>query len=89
VTRCGEDPAPRGWGAWQVAVRWSYADFNDQDIFGGIGESLTVGLNWYWTPNARMQLNWLHGTIDENAITRDISLSGRYDIVGARFLVDF
>lgn len=74
----------RGLGAWQVALRWSYADLNDDDILGGEGESLTVGLNWYWTAYARMQFNWLHGEIENNR-----GNSGDYDIVGARFMVDF
>jgi len=74
----------RGLGAWQVALRWSYADFNDDNIAGGVGESLTLGLNWHWTSNARMQFNYINGTI-ENAG----GVSGDYDILGARFMVDF
>ena len=79
-----------GWGAWQIAARYSYADFNDEDISGGIGESLTIGLNWYWTSNARMQINWLHGRIKNDGVTRapDV-LSGDYDIIGTRFMIDF
>ena len=80
----------KGWGAWQIAARYSYADFNDQDILGGVGESFTLGLNWYWTSNARMQFNWLHGEITDNGVTRAPAvLSGNYDIVGARLMVDF
>ena len=79
-----------GWGAWQVAARYSYADFVDEDILGGIGESLTIGLNWYWTPNARMQFNWINGRILDNGVTRAPQvLSGNYDIIGTRFMVDF
>ncbi len=78
-----------GWGAWQVAARYSHADFNDGDIFGGVGEAATLGLNWYWTANSRMQFNWVHGRIKDNQETRDESLTGRYDILGARFMVDF
>lgn len=37
----------RGWGAWQVAIRFSQADFSDHDIRGGVGESLALALNWY------------------------------------------
>ncbi|MCA9265087.1 MAG: hypothetical protein KDA60_14605, partial [Planctomycetales bacterium] len=79
----------RGWGAWQVAARYSYADFNSGDIFGGIGESLTLGLNWYWTANSRMQFNYIHGQITDNRVSRGVPLSGQYDILGARFMVDF
>ena len=83
----------RGWGAWQVAARWSYADFGESvgvgtqlpaSQFGVEGEALTVGLNWYWTQCARLQFNWLHGEITTAAAT-----TGDYDIVGARFMVDF
>ena len=79
----------RGWGAWQVAARWSYADFNDDNILGGEAESLTLGLNWYWTANARMQFNYIIGEIDNNAVTRGVPLSGDYEILGCRFMVDF
>lgn len=78
-----------GLGAWQIAARWSYADFNDSNVLGGIGESLTVGLNWHWTANSRMQLNWINGDIRNNVFSRGVPLSGNYDIVGARFMVDF
>jgi phosphate-selective porin OprO/OprP len=86
-TACGR--VGSGWGAWQVAARYSYADFNSGDIFGGIGEAMTLGLNWYWTANSRMQFNWIHGNIKDNRETRGVPLSGFYDILGARFMVDF
>ncbi len=82
-----------GMGAWQIAVRWSWADFSessqiatqtDPTAFGLEADALTVGLNWYWNPNARMQFNWING--DVTTAANDI---GRYDIVGARFMVDF
>ncbi len=82
----------RGWGAWQVAARWSEADFNNEGIFGGMGESFTLGLNWYWTAYSRVQLNWIHGRIDNRDIDSGPALaltSGDYDIIGARFMVDF
>lgn len=79
-----------GMGAWQIAARYSYADFVDADILGGEGESITFGLNWHWTPYSRMQFNYIHGDI-ENADTSATAgpVSGDYDIVGARFMVDF
>ena len=88
VNRC-DGGCGGGWGAWQVAARVSYADFNDNDIYGGIGEAFTLGINWYWTSQARMQFNWINGNIQDNRVTRGVPLSGNYDIVGARFMVDF
>ncbi|MCA9239770.1 MAG: ATPase [Planctomycetales bacterium] len=89
----------KGWGlgAWQVALRYSYADFNHDDIFGGVGESITAGLNWYWTPYARMQFNYIYGEVRDRDQTNDGTaapgvpaiVSGDYHILGARMMVDF
>ncbi len=77
-----------GWGAWQIAVRWSYADLTDEDITGGVGESVTFGLNWHWNSNARMQFNYLYGHIDERGPI-DGFTAGDYSIIGTRLMVDF
>lgn len=86
-----------GWGAWQIAIRYSYADLNDadndpvitsQDVLGGMGESVTIGLNWVWNANTRLQLNYLNGSIsDRNQL--GTLISGDYEIIGARLLIDF
>ena len=55
LVRTSDGQCGTGLGAWQLGVRYSYGDLNDLDILGGIGESVTFGLNWFWTPNARMQ----------------------------------
>jgi len=73
-----------GLGAWQVAARYSYADLQDEDITGGKGESFTLGLNWWWNQNSRWQFNYLVGEIEREPIA-----SGNYQILGARWLVDF
>ncbi len=74
----------KGIGAWQVALRYSHLDLTNEDIEGGIGDALTVGLNWHWNPYARMQFNYLFGDLD-----RGPGDSGEYHIVGTRFMVDF
>jgi phosphate-selective porin OprO/OprP len=78
-----------GWGAWQVAARYSIADYSDEDIFGGKGESFTFGLNWYWNPNARMQFNYITGEIEDRGTASAGIVDGDYDVWGARFMVDF
>ncbi len=83
----------RGLGAWQVAVRYSYADLNDDDIYGGIGESTTMALNWHWNSHARMQVNYIVGRIVDHRTALNAGgtaiLSGDYQIVGTRFIIDF
>lgn len=92
--RCGGGVS-RGLGAWQVAARYSYADLNSQDILGGRGQSLTMGVNWWWNPNGRVQLNYIHGSISNATVhvsgTPDDGTvqSGHYDIFGLRYMVDF
>lgn len=82
-----------GWGlgAWQLAARYSFADFSDRDIQGGVGESLTAGLNWYWTPYARMQFNYIYGEITDNDLNTVAGAPnfGHYHILGTRLMVDF
>jgi len=80
-----------GWGALQVAARYSQADFSDQDIFGGRGEALTLAMNWFWNANAKMQFNYITGKISNSDVgDRGADpVNGEYDIYGARFIVDF
>ncbi len=85
-----------GWGAWQIAARYSHADFSDQGILGGVGDSMTFGLNWWWTPYSRMQFNYIYGSIAQRdpTTTGGVAVpggltSGDYDIFGTRFMVDF
>lgn len=90
VDRC-DGGIGHGLGAWQIALRYSYADYSDEDIFGGVGESLTFGVNWHWTPYSRMQFNYMYGEIDENAgnAAGGGPDFGSYQIIGTRFMVDF
>ena len=71
----------RGWGAVQVAARFSWADLSNEDVLGGEGESLTLGLNWLFNPYARMQFNYITGQISNNAgLAGGPDVNGDYDI---------
>lgn len=87
TTNLGEN----GWGAFQVAARYSVADFSNKDIYGGVGRSVTLGFNWYMNPNASLQLNYIRGTISDRMETFAGSTfdEGDYDLIGIRFRVDF
>lgn len=82
-----------GWGAWQVAVRYSFVDLNDKEIRGGEETNYTFGVNWFMNPNLRVTFNYVLATIDE----RDNRVGGNpiiiedenAEIYMMRFQVDF
>ncbi len=49
-----------GWGAWEVASRFSYIDLNSQNIHGGQMNDYTGGLNWFLTPYWKIQFNYIY-----------------------------
>lgn len=77
-----------GWGAWGVAARYSYLDVSSGDIFGGVGESATLALNWYWTAYSKVQFNLIYGSIDGRNPAIGTT-GGDYLIAGTRFAIEF
>lgn len=75
----------RGWGAWEVATRYSWLDLNDHDIQGGAMADWTLGLNWYLNPNMRIQANYVLSDLNGT----DKSRGGAANMFGIRLHVDF
>ncbi len=62
-------------GAWEVAVRFSRVDLNDEAITGGEERNLTVGVNWYSSGNQfRLMSNLIFVKTDENAGDEDTTI---------------
>ncbi len=52
----------RGWGAWEVAARFSRVDLGSENVEGGTEDDVTGGINWYLNPVTRVTVNyvWAH-----------------------------
>lgn len=78
-------------GAWEVAVRYSTVDMNDDtlddpedDVMdknnrGGKSSSFTLGVNYYPNPNVKLVLNYGMVDNDEYATGKDEQFTGDYD----------
>lgn len=77
-----------GWGAWQVALRYSHLDLTDNDIAGGIENNLTLGLVWYLNSHSSLQLNAIYGDIDGHAPAGGFT-AGHFTALGARLRLNF
>jgi phosphate-selective porin OprO/OprP len=84
---CGDGIAS-GWGAWQVALRYSYLDLTDNDVQGGIEENVTLGLVWYFNANSSLQFNAIYGDIRDRAPVAGFS-AGHFTAMGTRLRIDF
>lgn len=58
-----------GFGALQLAARYSNLNLNDGDIEGGEMKDFTIGLNWYPVDNARIMLNYINSDTDHGNLS--------------------
>src|SRR6478736_8378725 len=59
-----------GWGAWEIAGRYSTMDLNNQlgsvnGVAGGRQNVYTLALNWYVNRNVRFMFDYLHGNVNK------------------------
>jgi phosphate-selective porin OprO/OprP len=89
-----------GWGAWEVAFRWSWLDMTGSNILPvnqlsnvagppptpnpGVVNESTVALNWWWNKFTRMQFNWIHSMPNYSSVG-----SAPFDIFATRFQIEF
>ncbi len=81
----GEDG---GFGAVEVAGRYSVLDLDERDFRFGEMRNWTVALNWYLTPNVIVRWNYVY-TMLEDVEEVDGEDSPRTDLIMMRLQVDF
>jgi phosphate-selective porin OprO/OprP len=79
-------PTKGGWGAWEVAARYSHLDLNDNAIQGGEEDDFTFGLNWYLNPNTRWMFNYIYAMVED---IEDLDDDGSANIFQTRLQVEF
>jgi len=75
----------RGRGAWQIGARYGKLDLRDSGIDGGVVQDVTLGLNWFWNPNMKLQWNYVFTHRDAPGAPQGGDIHG----VGMRLAHDF
>jgi phosphate-selective porin OprO/OprP len=84
-----------GWGAWEIAGRYSTIDLNDRLAFangvaGGRQTIYTLALNWYVSRNVRLMLDYLHGNVAKQISPTNFGDAGaKFDAIAMRTQVAF
>jgi len=87
--------AAGGWGAWEIAARYSTIDLNDRvgtalGVAGGRQDVVTVGLNWYANSNVRLMFDYLHGNVSKQiSATNPGDAGSKFDAFAMRTQVAF
>jgi phosphate-selective porin OprO and OprP len=85
-----------GSGAWQIGYRLNYLDLNQKGVSGGTLLGHTVGLNWFFNPNSKLQFNFDIMERNANSLTANdrinspgTGVQGFIYGFGTRFAADF
>lgn len=83
IPRRSLDWRVRGFGAFELAARYSWTNLDHSSVAGGRMSILSTGLNWYWNPYVRWQFN------HELAFINGGPQDGRVNVFQARFQLVF
>ena len=55
-----------GWGAFELALRYSMLDLDNGSLRGGRQDNWTLGLNWHPTQFSRITANWVYFDVSDS-----------------------
>ena len=87
-TELGKD----GLGAFEVALRFDKLDLSKTDVPGRAGNEaqiLTLGLNWYFNPYAKLMFNWIRFSGDNSLALDPVGAKTEGDAFATRLHLDF
>lgn len=73
-----------GLGAMEGALRYSTLDLNDGTVTGGELSNISLGFNWYLTPNLRWGLNVITGELEAAGLS-----DPNFTAIGTRLSLDW
>lgn len=82
----GEDcDGSTGFGAWELAARYSYLDVSNKAIQAGRLDTYTLGVNWYLNTAAKLQFNYDYTRRSDT----NVPAGGHVSAFGTRMALDF
>jgi phosphate-selective porin OprO and OprP len=72
-----------GWGAWEIAGRYSHTDLDSGDIHGGRLSMLMAEVNWYLHPHLKWRFNYGFGHLSKRPT------DGNLNVFQTRVEIDF
>jgi phosphate-selective porin OprO/OprP len=63
-----------GWGAWEIAGRYSFVNLNSGDVHGGRVGMFMVGLNWYLHSHVKWRFNYGFGHVSGRSPGGNVNL---------------
>lgn len=80
-----------GLGAFEVALRYDRLDLSNTPVLareGNDASTLTLGLNWYFNPYAKLMFNWVHFRGDNSPLD-PVGDRTAADVLATRLHLDF